>query len=115
MVLRGKSKYHIDVDVKEKNGRLWRFTGIYGESQSDLKDRTWEMLRGLTTPNDGPWLCAGDFNEILYSHEKEGGRPCSQACMDKFWEALDFCDLHDLGFFGDVFTWRIIAIMWRDT
>jgi hypothetical protein len=30
----------------------------------------------------------------------------SQACLDRFKEALEDCDLHDLGFTGEVFTWR---------
>jgi hypothetical protein len=80
--LRSKSKLHIDVDVKEANGRVWQFTRVYGESHSDQKFRTWEMLRGLSTPSDGPWLCAGDFNEILYNHEKEGGKCRPQSYMD---------------------------------
>ena len=53
-----------------------------------------------------PWLCMGDFNEVLLSHEKIGGRPWSQACMDKFREALEYCQLEDLGFEGYMFTWR---------
>lgn len=38
--------------------------------------------------------------------EKEGGVPRPQSCMDHFKEALEFCSLTDLGFEGDVFTWR---------
>lgn len=97
---------HIDVDIKEPGGRVWRFTGVYGEPRSDQKFLTWEMLRGLTSPADGPWICAGDFNEILYSHEKEGGKNRPQSCMDQFREALEACDLQDLRFYGDMFTWR---------
>ena len=106
MTLRSKSKLHIDVDIEEANARVWRFTGVYGESQGDKKFRTWEMLKGLSTPSYGPWMCAGDFNEILYNHEKEGGRSRPQSYMDQFREALEACELQDLGFFGDVFTWR---------
>lgn len=29
------SRYHIDVEVVEKDGFRWRFTGIYGEPASD--------------------------------------------------------------------------------
>lgn len=103
MSLRSRSKRHIDVDIKEDNGRLWRFTGVYGESHSDQKFHTWDMLKRLTTPADGPWLCAGDFNEILFNHEKEGGRSRPQSCMDQFREALEICELQDLGFYGDIF------------
>lgn len=70
------------------------------------KDKTWKLLRTLKHQNDKAWLCAGDFNEILYSWEKEGGQPRAQSCMDKFKMALEDCELSDLGFKGDVFTWR---------
>ena len=58
----------------------------------------------LKHQSDKPWLCAGDFNEILYSWEKEGGVPKPQAQMDRFKEALEVCELNDLGFSGDAFT-----------
>jgi hypothetical protein len=32
VTLRNFSKYHIDMDVKDDEGREWRFTGVYGES-----------------------------------------------------------------------------------
>ena len=43
---------------------------------------------------------------FFFFHEKEGGRLRSQACMDRFRDALEHCDLHDLRFEGDMFTWR---------
>ena len=56
--------------------------------------------------NNLPWLCCGDFNEILFNYEKEGGPPRVERCMEDFRKALEDCDLHDLGFTGDPFTWR---------
>jgi hypothetical protein len=106
VTLRSMTKYHIDTEIKDDEGRVWRFTRVYGESESDQKHKTWEDLRDLKTTPSKPWLCVGDFNEILFSHEKEGGRSKSRACMDRFREALEFCELHDLGFDGDMFTWR---------
>ena len=35
-----------------------------------------------------PWVIIGDFNEIMYSHEKEGGNPRPQHFMDAFRNAL---------------------------
>ena len=49
---------------------------------------------------------AGDFNENLYSHEKEGGALRPQRNMQAFHDALIDCDLEDQGYKGDVFTWR---------
>jgi hypothetical protein len=48
----------------------------------------------------------GDLNEILYSHEKEGGNPRPQPPMQAFRDVLTDCDLEDLGFSGDAFTWK---------
>ena len=53
-----------------------------------------------------PWILIGDFNEILFSHEKEGGNNRPQGYMQAFRQALNDCDLEDLGFSGDIFTWR---------
>ncbi|XP_021304035.1 uncharacterized protein LOC110430565 [Sorghum bicolor] len=100
------SKYHIDSVIKENDGIEWRFTGIYGESKNEDKDNTWEILRCLKEQFEMPWLCSGDFNEILFNFEKEGGQPRAESNMQKFRLALEDCDLQDLGFFGDPFTWR---------
>jgi hypothetical protein len=35
-----------------------------------------------------------------------GGAPRPQECMERFKEALEICELDDLGFVGDAFTWR---------
>jgi len=48
----------------------------------------------------------GNFNEILFSYEKEGGQPRGQICMDHFREALEDYGLYDMGFSRDLFTWK---------
>jgi hypothetical protein len=53
-----------------------------------------------------PWLAIGDFNEILYHHEKEGGRSRAQVHLQAFQDALTDCELADIGFSGDEFTWQ---------
>jgi hypothetical protein len=100
------SRYHIDMEITKDNGFVWRFTGIYGDPSSDKKENTWKVLRTLKHQNNRQWLCVGDFNEFLYACEKEGGVPRPQSCMDNFKKALEECELDDLGFVGDAFTWR---------
>lgn len=104
--LRWKGRMHIDATVTEGDGFKWRITGIYGESHADKKVETWHLLRTLHHQEKLPWVCVGDFNEVMYSHEKQGEVSRSQALMDNFREALYSCDLRDLGFEGDIFTWR---------
>jgi hypothetical protein len=67
------SKYHIDTEITEEDGFVWRFTGIYGDPHTDGKVNTWRLMCTLKHQNNNPWLCAGDFNEILHIREKEGG------------------------------------------
>jgi hypothetical protein len=48
----------------------------------------------------------GDFNEILFTHEKEGGNQRPQPYMQSFRDVLSECALEDLGFSGNPFTWK---------
>ena len=75
------SEYHIDSIIKEDDGLLWRFTGIYGESRNDKKENTWVTMRDLKAKFDLPWLYSGDFNEILFGCEKEGGSQGAKSNM----------------------------------
>lgn len=62
------------------------------------------MLRSLKDASLLPWLVGGDFNQILFDVEK-GGAIQSQRKMNEFREALNDCELQDIGYTGDVFTW----------
>jgi exonuclease III len=92
------SQYYIDVVIGE--GEDWRLTGLYGEPSWDHKDRTWAAMRSLknNVSNSLPWLVIGNFNEVLYHYEKEGGRARSQRQLQHFHDALDDCELVDIGF-----------------
>lgn len=92
--------------IKEDDRYEWRYTGMYEESKTEEKDKTWDNMRHLKDHVTLPWLCSGDFNEILFQHEKEGGALRAEFLMENFRKALEDCDLHDLGYVGDVFTWR---------
>lgn len=104
--LRNYSRYHIDVKIVEQDGFTRRFTGIYGEPATDKRDKTWDLLRILDQQIKLPWLCAGDFNEVLYCHEKKGGSARATRQMETFKITLADCGLRDLGYMGDKYTWR---------
>jgi hypothetical protein len=97
---------YIDVIVQESPEKIWRLTGIYGEPRWEDKYKTWDRMRELHAQNNLPWVTIGDFNEILYSHEKEGGNTRPQHFMQAFRDAVNDCNLEDIGFSGDPFTWR---------
>ena len=100
------SPNHIDTIVDSNPKAQWCFIGIYGFTEVARKQETWSLLRSLHRSVSLPWLCAGDFNEILWSHEKLGLDPRQEGCMKAFQDVLDKCGLKDLGYMGDKFTWK---------
>ncbi|KAE8791529.1 Elongation factor 1-alpha [Hordeum vulgare] len=106
--LRSYGRRHVDVDVVNEEGLVLRLSGIYGESATQRKKETWKMMHILKQQHQSgrPWLCFGDFKEILASNEKRGGAERPQRHMNDFRDALDFCELRDIGFEGDMYTWR---------
>jgi hypothetical protein len=102
------SKYHIDAVVEDGNGSPhWRITGFYGHPETALRQKSWELLELLKSKSDLPWVCLGDFNEIMEGREKEGrgGKERHQAQMAKFRAVVNHYAFKDMGFLGPVFTW----------
>ena len=81
-------------------------TGVYGHLEEERKAETWRLMRHLHACGTLPWLCLGDFNEILSFDEKRGGNPRQVTPMVAFRHTLFHCGPIDLGFRGYRFTWR---------
>lgn len=77
----------------------WRFMGFYGTPEKVNRRESWE-LRRLRNNSNLPCLVMRDFNEILCSFEKKGGRLHNIGNMIQFHQTLDDCELFDLGFAG---------------
>lgn len=84
----------------------WRFSGFYGEPDTTERMEAWNMLRMLNSKPHLPRVCMGDFNEILLSEEKRGGRVRTHCQMQAFRDALDTCGFMDLGFTSSEFIWQ---------
>ncbi|KAL5582794.1 hypothetical protein UlMin_015236 [Ulmus minor] len=86
----------------------WRLSRIYCDPNPLQRDNTWDLIQRLCFINNGPWICCGDFNEILEDTYKLGGRKKPQCGLDKFWCTIEICQLRDLDFEGvDGFTWYL--------
>lgn len=105
--LETSDKLHIDVKVVDPSSDevRWRFTGFYGEPRREMRHRSWELLSYLNAQSDAPWLCAGDFNEVLDAGEQFGGLLRPERQMEGFREAVAECGFMDLGFVGLPYTW----------
>ena len=78
------SHNHIDVLINGGKENVWRFTGFYGAPETQLRMESWNLICELNNRFSVPWLCGGDFNELLKSHEKLGGRLRPYGQMQKF-------------------------------
>jgi hypothetical protein len=103
--IKSYSNHHIDADVVEDGGLMWRFTGFYGHPERGLRESSWAMLRQLCSVRNLPWLVLGDFNEVTALEEQWGRLDRSLPHMAAFRGALSDCSLQDLGYQGPAFTW----------
>uniref|UniRef100_A0A2N9IFR8 Uncharacterized protein n=1 Tax=Fagus sylvatica TaxID=28930 RepID=A0A2N9IFR8_FAGSY len=99
------SHHHIDAVVEDDKPQPWRITGFYGSPTSAGQRVAWDILRELSTHHQLPWLCGGDFNELLRGEEKWGRVARSEAQMARFRSVVDDCGFMDLGFSGPQYTW----------
>lgn len=84
--------------------RPFRATLFYGNPKVHLRKENWNLLRNLKDDRGIPWIVFGDFTEVLYAREMEGMRECSNTQMSQFREALQECDLRDMGCRGNQFS-----------
>lgn len=53
-----------------------------------------------------PWCIVGDFNDIMVADEKYGRCTHHRKFLHGFTDAINDCQLMDLGFIGNMFTWE---------
>ena len=100
------SANQISAWVTESDGFRWLLTGFYGWPETKDRFKSWLLLSHISSFVDGSWMCIGDFNEMLCSSEKLSSRPTSARQLDAFRDALERCQLVDLGFIGYPYTWN---------
>ncbi|XP_062093959.1 uncharacterized protein LOC133799992 [Humulus lupulus] len=62
---------HCLTQVPNRAGRFF-ITFVYGFNEEMTRERLLQDIQGLALHIDDPWMVVGDFNEILYQHERIG-------------------------------------------
>ncbi|KAJ8747844.1 hypothetical protein K2173_010053 [Erythroxylum novogranatense] len=101
----GYSSNHIDVEIVSFDKFKWRFTGFYGFPERHRKRSSWALLRSFSQPSSFPWVCMGDFNNLMSASEKFGGHEYPRALLDGFRECIEDCNLIEVPLTGFGFTW----------
>lgn len=84
---------------------LWHISCVYGEPRTENRHLMWQHLSSLRQSSTLPWVVLGDFNEALWQFEHLSKNPRSEIQMQAFRDVLDVCNLIDLGFEGNPFTY----------
>ncbi|XP_075108842.1 uncharacterized protein LOC142180692 [Nicotiana tabacum] len=80
-------------------------TLIYAKYDAIEGIELWDSLYAMARDMDAPWLVGSDFNVIWDEEEKFGGLPVLLDEIDDFRHCVNTCNLFDLGFKGNIFTW----------
>lgn len=96
----------IDLICKDlESGVSMRITILHASTNFQERLDLWERLHLISSMNLMPWICVGDFNEVLYHWEKNGKWEEEYYRMDAFRDVLADCALMDVESKGCAFTW----------
>lgn len=96
----------IDFEVEHNQIGRWCYTDFYGFPERNRRRESWDMLRTLKDKSTLPWCVLRDFNDMMYVHEKRGGRSQPLNLLTGFTTTLLDCGLMDLGYVGEKYTWE---------
>lgn len=67
----GSFPYHVHLHINPKLHKPWFLTIFCVIPQSGNHIVLWDELRNINSNMNSPWLVAGDFNIVLFQHEKQ--------------------------------------------
>lgn len=86
------------------NHSSYFITNVYAPAALELRPAFLEELKTIVIPPDTPWMIAGDFNMIRYSHEKNNNSFCF-AEAEAFNQCVDDMNLIELPLLDRSYTW----------
>ncbi|GLT69224.1 hypothetical protein SLA2020_413920 [Shorea laevis] len=84
----------------------WLVSCAHAPSTGADRSSFWSLLESTGNRFQGPWILIGDFNAILSSAEKKGGRNFGSPSHNSFVDFVHSNGLVDLGYVGNPFTWN---------
>ncbi|XP_050207635.1 uncharacterized protein LOC126657054 [Mercurialis annua] len=78
---------------------------IYGSYIVSDRTELWENLKLLGENMDRSWIVAGDFNAVMYDHNRLGGNEIDYQAAEEFKEGIRNANLLELKRIGNEFTW----------
>ena len=83
----------------------WRLTFVYGSTNYHCRKALWSYIGTSQGSHPTPWLCMGDYNDILRDDEKEGNKIKAHYKIQNFQNFLNQAFLIELEQKGCQYTW----------
>ncbi|XP_074346276.1 uncharacterized protein LOC141685051 [Apium graveolens] len=106
IVIKDNCLHYIDFKISIDQIGRWRYTGYYGCPERERRQESWNMLRDLAGRSTLSWCLIGDLNDMMLADEKLGGCAHPRRLLEGFTNTISDCQLMDLGFVGNRFTWE---------
>lgn len=68
----------------EETRESCRLTLVYADCDFHRRQAIWDRIRCIRRGISKPWLCMGDFNDIVRQGEKDGGGLKEMRCIRNF-------------------------------
>ena len=94
------------------HSKRWLFTTVYASPTLSKSLKFLEFLIELANTYQLPWLMMGDFNELLESTDKIGGRDLIPSRVQAFDNCLKRCGFFELASSGPNCTWTNKSWNW---
>ncbi|MCH95907.1 hypothetical protein A2U01_0016889, partial [Trifolium medium] len=65
--------------LKLRGDWLFWLTTIYAQNQLNQRRKLWKDIETLHSQQQGPWFLMGDFNNVLKSQDRIGGRTVTES------------------------------------
>jgi exonuclease III len=86
------------------NNSFFFVTNVYAPASPDLRPAFLDEIKSIDVPRGTPWMIAGDFNMIRYSHEKNNAN-FRLAEAEAFNQCVDDMNLIELPLIDRSYTW----------
>ncbi|KAH7854251.1 hypothetical protein Vadar_011755 [Vaccinium darrowii] len=100
------SNFFIEVIINdEESGKKWHLINVYASCNDNVRRSQWDALVRYRHQTPGEWVMWGDFNDLLWEDEKQGGRRRDEWSLRAFRNFVSELGAIDLGYSGFPFTW----------
>lgn len=101
-----RSSFFIEVLITDdESGHDWHLVNLYASTNDGIRKSQWEELLRYRQHSTGDWVLWGDFNDLLWEDEKQGGWNREIWTLKAFRQFTTDLGAVDIGYYGYPFTW----------